>query len=286
MRIKDLVTQQTTFDPDLKLLVDHNSFALSAKAIRLGLLGNTYIQGSTDGQSFHNILLPQDTTFRVSSDGGITWIILDASKIAPTSDRAYITQQILSEIEESISVRHHHQNMSILESLIASGDGNAFLSNDGTYKPVMKKETYDTNNNGIVDNSEKLGNENPNYYLSRENHVGAIHNNTKGLGINYPTDFERIVLFYTDVEIKVTKINAVVKGTTPLMRVDFTYASNVTLNGTSLLASPIDITNMTIGQSLPILNNTIPANSWIIFKTIAKSGSVDEICVSITYDIN
>lgn len=286
-RIKDVVSQQTVFNPDLKILVDHDSFALTAKAMKLGLLGNTYIQGSSDnGQTFHNILLPQDTVFRVSSDGGTTWIILDADKIAPTAERLYLTQAILDEIQENINFRHQHSNMTLLESLISSGDGNSFLSNDGTYKEAMKKETYDANNDGVVDNAEKLGNQEPNYYLSRENHTGVIHNHTKGLSVSYPTDFEKIVLFHTDVEITIVEINAIIKGVAPSIRVNFVHTQDVSLNGTSLLISPVDVINSTTGQSLPLSNVTIPANSWIVFKTLAKSGTVDEICVSIAYDIN
>lgn len=285
-RIRDVVSQQTVFNPDLKLLVDHDSFALTAKAMKLGLLGNTYIQGSSDGINFHDILLPQDTTFRVSSNGGVTWIILDASKIAPTADRNYLTSTILAEIDESTNLRHQHQNMILLDSLSASGDGNSFLANDGIYKPVMRALVYDANNDGVVDNAEKLGNQEPIYYLSRENHTGVIHNHTKGLSVSYPTDFEKIVLFYTDVEITVIEIHAVVKGVAPSIRLDFVYTTDVSANGASLLISPTDVTNTTIGQSLPLNNITIPANSWVVFKTTAKSGTVDEICVSIAYDIN
>ena len=37
----------------------------------------------------------------------------------------------------------------------------------------MFKSTYDTTNNGVVDNSEKLNNQAPSYYLSRSNHSGT-----------------------------------------------------------------------------------------------------------------
>ena len=37
----------------------------------------------------------------------------------------------------------------------------------------MEKSTYDINNNGIVDDSEKLGAELPSYYLDRNNHTGT-----------------------------------------------------------------------------------------------------------------
>ena len=42
-----------------------------------------------------------------------------------------------------------------------------------TLKGDMFKATYDTNNNGIVDNSERLGANLPAYYLSRANHSGT-----------------------------------------------------------------------------------------------------------------
>jgi hypothetical protein len=41
------------------------------------------------------------------------------------------------------------------------------------YGGDMKKSVYDTNNDGIVDNSDKLDNEHGSYYLSRANHTGS-----------------------------------------------------------------------------------------------------------------
>lgn len=37
----------------------------------------------------------------------------------------------------------------------------------------MFKSTYDTNDNGVIDNSERLNNQLPTYYLSRSNHTGT-----------------------------------------------------------------------------------------------------------------
>lgn len=47
------------------------------------------------------------------------------------------------------------------------------LESIGTFAGDMQQAIYDTNNNGVVDNSEQLGGQLPAYYLARANHTGT-----------------------------------------------------------------------------------------------------------------
>jgi hypothetical protein len=69
------------------------------------------------------------------------------------------------EIDANTADRHTHSNGSVLDNIIDSGAGDKYLADDGTYKTPsgsgsgdMLKSTYDTNDNGIVDNAEKVNN--------------------------------------------------------------------------------------------------------------------------------
>ena len=283
-RIKDVISQQTTFNPNLKMLVDHDSFVLTSKAMALGLLGNAYFQGSADGITYHDILLITDTFFRMSTNAGVTWINLTTDLITATAENMYLSAAILAEIQAATTDKHTHSNSTLLASLIDSGDGNSFLANDGTYKPAMVQSVYDTDDDGVVDNSEQLNGQAPSYYLDRTNHIGTIRD-SKGLTIRFPTDSENMTLFYTDVSITMLEIKGVVKGTTPSMRIEIVHTTDVSLSGTSIVL-PVDVTNTTTGQVLSLNDATIPAESWVVFKTSVKSGTVDEICINMSYDID
>ncbi len=71
------------------------------------------------------------------------------------------TQEALTPLQTD---SHTHTNKALLDTVIDTGDGTNYLSDDGTYKAVsggsggdMTKAVYDTNGNGIVDDSELTG---------------------------------------------------------------------------------------------------------------------------------
>jgi hypothetical protein len=69
-----------------------------------------------------------------------------------------------------------------LDFVINTGSGTIFLADDGTYKAAagdMLKSVYDTNDSGIVDNSEQLGGNDPGYYAAATDlsgHIGNVSN--------------------------------------------------------------------------------------------------------------
>ena len=81
------------------------------------------------------------------------------------------------DVAANTAARHSHSNKTILDSIINTGSGSAFLADDGTYKDVsntfLTLAIYDSNNNGLVDNSERLNSQLPSFYLDRSNHTGT-----------------------------------------------------------------------------------------------------------------
>ena len=91
-------------------------------------------------------------------------------------------------------------------------------------------------------------------------------------------------MFFTFVAITVQEIQAVVKGSTPSVTINPVQSSDRSAAGTAILNTPTAITNTTTGQNLTTFNdNTIPADSWVVLKTTAQSGTVTELHITISY---
>jgi hypothetical protein len=141
-RIKDpTLTQQTTFVPEYRVLVDRIDTGsgdwLQARNMELSLLGNTYYQGSTNGINWHDEVTGSDTYIRFTTDGGSTWIDLDTDLVREGTTNLYYTEARVSaniDVNANSIARHTHTNLPTLENIINNGTGNNFLADDGTYK--------------------------------------------------------------------------------------------------------------------------------------------------------
>lgn len=110
---------------------------------------------------------------------------------------------------------------------------------------------------------------------------------TKSITIEDPTSSENIAMFYVPEAMTISNIYAVVAGTSPSVTINPVLTSDRSASGTAILSSATAITNTTSGQTLTSFNDaTVPAGSWIVFKTTATSGTVDEISLTIAYDID
>ena len=92
-------------------------------------------------------------------------------------------------------------------------------------------------------------------------------------------------MFYTFDQIVVNNVQSVVKGSSvPSVTINLTQNSDISTAGSSILTTPVAITDTTTGQNLTsYANPTIPANRWVILLTSAKSGTVDSLTVTIKY---
>ena len=89
--------------------------------------------------------------------------------MANTIEFADVVKSTQVDVEITDSVKRENIEIEDVNGLTKSGDGSKYLANDGTYKTVqgsgtgdMNKSVYDTNDNGIVDDSERVGGYLPN----------------------------------------------------------------------------------------------------------------------------
>lgn len=143
-RIKDITGEQTTFSPTLRVLVDKvdtgSNDWLLAKAMELSVIGNTYMQGSSNGTNWHDTILSTDTYFKFSTDGGSTYIPLTTANIREVTNLYYTEARVSAntDVAANTAVRHTHTNQSILDNIIDTGLGSSFLTDDGTYRTASE----------------------------------------------------------------------------------------------------------------------------------------------------
>ena len=109
--------------------------------------------------------------------------------------------------------------------------------------------------------------------------AGAI--GPKSVTILNPTGSESITLFYVNAAATVQQLTASVRGTTPSITVDVFYAPTPAASGTSLVSGGVAVTDTSITTSFS--SAVIPANSYVRLVTSAKSGTVDELSISLDF---
>jgi hypothetical protein len=103
----------------------------------------------------------------------------------------------------------------------------------------------------------------------------------KSVTLVNPTGSETITLFYVNSAATVQQITASVKGSSPSINFDVFYAPTPAASGTSLVTGGVTVTDTSITTSFS--NATIPANSYVRLVTSAKSGTVDELSISLDF---
>lgn len=111
---------------------------------------------------------------------------------------------------------------------------------------------------------------------------------TKGGAISAPTNAEDRTIFFTDVAITITQMNAVLVGSsTPSVTWTIRHSSDRSAAGNEVVTSGTTTTSTTTGSEVTSFNDaTIPADSWVWLETTAQSGTVGEIGITIKYTID
>ena len=109
--------------------------------------------------------------------------------------------------------------------------------------------------------------------------------NTKSLTVESPTSTEDTSMFFTDEAITVTKMAAVLRGSsTPSVTWTIRHSTDRSATGNEVVTSGTITTSTTTGSVVTSFNDaTIPANSYVWLETTAQSGTVDEINLTIKY---
>lgn len=110
--------------------------------------------------------------------------------------------------------------------------------------------------------------------------AGAI--GPKSVTILNATGSENFTLFFVNAQVTVQQLTAALRGSVGAsINVDVFYAPTPALTGTSLVTGGITVTSTSIITSFS--NAVIPANSYVRLKTSAKSGTVDELAISLDF---
>ena len=106
---------------------------------------------------------------------------------------------------------------------------------------------------------------------------------SKSITIENPTSSEDIALFKTKVEITVSQLTFVLRGSaTPSVTVTVRHSTDRNATGNEVVTGGTVVTNTTTGQDITSFNDaTIPAGSFIWVETTAQSGTVDELHVTL-----
>lgn len=106
----------------------------------------------------------------------------------------------------------------------------------------------------------------------------------KSITIPSPTSSEDVTLFYASREVTITEIRAVVRGSTPSVTYTIRYGSDRSATGTEVKTSGSTATSQTSGDAVTSFNSaTIAAGNWVWLETTAKSGTVNELSVTLTF---
>lgn len=104
----------------------------------------------------------------------------------------------------------------------------------------------------------------------------------RSVSITGPIANDTFTLFRTDVETTLTAVTALVSGATPSVTYEIRYAANRTSAGTPAI-TPATITNTTTGVAATVLNQPIPANSYVWLTITAVTGTVGEMNVTLAF---
>jgi len=180
--INSSITELTTFDPTYYIALDKVG-ELQAKQMAITLVGNSYVQGSVDGISYHNELTALDEYFQISTDGGVTWVPLGGSSGSVTEVTSSTPNQL------TVATGTSTPALSIVtQAVVDGGTGLAttnqiydFVTGQGFLTSVSVGSTL--TGNGTVGSplsivttgnwSGTFDSQEGTYYLNRTNHTGT-----------------------------------------------------------------------------------------------------------------
>lgn len=111
----------------------------------------------------------------------------------------------------------------------------------------------------------------------------GVRQGPKSIAIESPTNAENISMFFTEQPWALKEIRSVLLGSsTPSVTFSIKYGTDRSAAGTEIVTSGITCTNTTTGASTTSFNNgTIPAGNFVWLTTSAKSGTVNELSVTL-----
>lgn len=96
-------------------------------------IGSTFALHNTDGQAHSNIVSSINSNISYINNQLSNKVDKIDGKTLSTND---LTNLLKSNYDSAYTNSHTHNNKILLDNLISSGNGNYYLTNDGTYKPI------------------------------------------------------------------------------------------------------------------------------------------------------
>ena len=108
---------------------------------------------------------------------------------------------------------------------------------------------------------------------------------SKSITIENPTGSEDLSMFFTNKSITITEIRAALRGSaTPSVTMTIRHGTDRNAVGAEVVTGGSVITSITTGLDITSFNNpTVVADSFVWLETIAQSGTVLELQVTILY---
>jgi len=109
----------------------------------------------------------------------------------------------------------------------------------------------------------------------------------KTINVDSPTNAEDLTLWFTDVAITVTQMNAVCVGSSPSVTWTVRHSPDRSAAGNEVKTAGTTTTSTTTGSEVTSFNDaTIPADSWVWLETTATSGTITSFTLTIKYTID
>lgn len=107
----------------------------------------------------------------------------------------------------------------------------------------------------------------------------------KSIIVESPGSAENLSFFRADKAISISKITAVLRGSnTPSVTYSIKHGSDRSGAGTEVVTGGSTVTSTTTGTSVTSFNNaSITAGHYVWLVTTAKSGTVDELSVTLEF---
>lgn len=170
--------------------------------------------------------------------------------------------------------------------VLAEGGGLTLFRNPtGTNTCIFPSGPIDMNTHKITNVVDPTANQEVATKKYVDDTIPPISIRSASITVEDPDNTEDITIFYTSKAITISEMRAVLRGSdTPSVTWTIRHNVNRTSTGYEVVTSGTTTTNTTTGEDITTFNDaTIPADSFVWFKTTAQSGTVTEFHVTMVF---
>jgi len=243
------------------------------------VIGN-YIEtfgNSTTPGNYSGIAFGDGTLGWISSQGPIS-IVGNVVKYSTAADAASFIRGI------RVGAGTNHTG-----EIVITGNGLHGTTHPGTSVGILVTNQDSTATvNCLIGPNFKVGWDTPVSLSANSGTLTAPGLRSKTLTVAVPTNAENISIMHCDDAITITKVHAVVRGSSsPSVTFNLPHGLDRSAAGTNLFSSDQAITSTTTGTELVTFNDaTLAADEMLWFTTSAASGTLLEMVVTVYYMVD